>query len=169
MGWSNKNHKKGTLNVTPSFKKAGKATGVQVDDSLSNAVAYIRKNELNKRKKEPKRAAELMCMAANRLLAMSQRWPNGEISLHCQKKAMYYLIILGENTRHIDNRVQGEYPDIPWKNMMGVRNFLAHNPQRAENEFWDLMSDFIRHDLPVINTRLHAVYSALSQQPSWTP
>ena len=34
--------------------------------------------------------------------------------------------IIGEAVKHIPNEIREKYPDIPWKNMAGMRDIIAH-------------------------------------------
>jgi len=37
------------------------------------------------------------------------------------------LQIIGEASRSLSSAVRDQYPDIPWTNMIGMRNILTHN------------------------------------------
>jgi uncharacterized protein with HEPN domain len=37
------------------------------------------------------------------------------------------LEVLGEATKHIPATIREKHPDIPWKNMAGMRDVLIHN------------------------------------------
>ncbi len=37
------------------------------------------------------------------------------------------LEIIGEATKHISEEVRIKYPDVPWKEMAGMRDVLAHD------------------------------------------
>jgi uncharacterized protein with HEPN domain len=36
------------------------------------------------------------------------------------------LEIIGEATKHISEEVRNKYPEVPWKDMAGMRDVLAH-------------------------------------------
>ncbi|MHA0858502.1 HepT-like ribonuclease domain-containing protein [Paenibacillus sp. CMAA1364] len=36
------------------------------------------------------------------------------------------LEIIGEAARNVSDEVRNKYPDIPWRNMIGLRNILIH-------------------------------------------
>lgn len=46
--------------------------------------------------------------------------------------------IIGEASKHIPISIQSLYPDIPWKEMNGMRNILIH-------EYFDMEDDIVWH------------------------
>lgn len=46
--------------------------------------------------------------------------------------------IIGEASNHIPNTIKSQYPDIPWKEMNGMRNILIH-------EYFDMEADIAWH------------------------
>lgn len=43
-----------------------------------------------------------------------------------QSGILYQLIIIGEATGDIDKNLREQYANIPWKNIIGMRDILAH-------------------------------------------
>lgn len=43
-----------------------------------------------------------------------------------QDAVMRRIEIIGEATKNVPLKIRKEYPDIPWKQMAGMRNMLAH-------------------------------------------
>ena len=41
------------------------------------------------------------------------------------------LLLFGEAARHVLNEISAKYPDIPWRVMEDIRNFVPH-------EYWDV-------------------------------
>lgn len=55
------------------------------------------------------------------------------------------LEIIGEAAKNVSNDVQGKYPDIPWRNMIGLRNILIHQYFGVDESIvWEV----IKTDLP---------------------
>jgi uncharacterized protein with HEPN domain len=68
-----------------------------------------------------------------------------------QDKVMRRLEIIGEAVKNIPKEITDEYPDIPWKDIAGMRDMLAHeyfgiNMKRV----WKVASD----DLPELQKGL---------------
>ncbi|KRT66793.1 MAG: hypothetical protein XU11_C0004G0041 [Candidatus Dadabacteria bacterium CSP1-2] len=69
-------------------------------------------------------------------------------SLH-QNAVMRMLEIIGEAARKISQETKNAHPDIPWKDITGMRNRLIHEYFRIDIEkVWDT----VRNDIPVLIT-----------------
>jgi uncharacterized protein with HEPN domain len=44
------------------------------------------------------------------------------------------LEIVGEAARNIPTKIQGNYPQLPWKEMIGMRNIVLHEYFGVDNE-----------------------------------
>ncbi len=64
------------------------------------------------------------------------------------------ISIIGEASNHIPERIQEQYPDVPWNEMRGIRNVLVH-------EYFGISATVlwhtIKHDLPPLIPMLEAV------------
>jgi len=59
------------------------------------------------------------------------------------------LEIIGEAARKISQETKNAHPDIPWKDITGMRNRLIHEYFRIDIEkVWDT----VRNDIPVLIT-----------------
>lgn len=66
------------------------------------------------------------------------------------------LMVIGEAARHIPDEIVRKYPEIPWAEMRGLRNVLAHEYDRVEFEvIWQVAKE----ELPEIKPRLERVYT----------
>ena len=59
--------------------------------------------------------------------------------------------IIGEAVKHIPEWVKEKYPDIPWKEMAGMRDRLIHAYFGID---FRLVWDTIKHDVPELKSRL---------------
>lgn len=61
------------------------------------------------------------------------------------------LIFIGENVKVIDNKTEHEflknYPEIPWIEIMGLRDIIAHEYHRIDAEE---IYQVIKQDLPIL-------------------
>lgn len=57
------------------------------------------------------------------------------------------LEILGEAANHVPDEIQEMYPDIPWRQIIGVRNHLIHGYFDVD---WDIIWQILSKDLPEV-------------------
>jgi uncharacterized protein with HEPN domain len=56
-----------------------------------------------------------------------------------QAAILYFCIIIGEATKRISAELKSQYPDVPWREMAGLRDILAHQYNRVDLEtVWDI-------------------------------
>ncbi|WP_455590826.1 HepT-like ribonuclease domain-containing protein [Bacteroides sp.] len=72
------------------------------------------------------------------------------------------LIFIGENVKVIDNKTDHEYlkkyPDIPWTEIMGLRDIIAHEYHRIDAEE---IYQVIKQDLPMLLSVIHRMKTQL--------
>ena len=67
------------------------------------------------------------------------------------------LELLGEAAKKIPEDVRRRHPDIPWRNVAGLRDILAHSYFAVDDEvLWDV----VEHHLPDLLARLEALCDA---------
>lgn len=75
------------------------------------------------------------------------------------------LIGVGEAFRQIDTRTKGEflarYPQIPWKDVIGIRNVLAHGYFDIDA---DQLFDICQKDVPLLTETVRMMLSDLNGQ-----
>ncbi len=64
--------------------------------------------------------------------------------------ALYNLVVIGEAVNALSDDVTAKAPQIPWRDIVGLRNFVAH-------EYFDIDPELIAH---VINIQLHELRAA---------
>ena len=62
--------------------------------------------------------------------------------------------IIGEAANRVPDEVQNKYPDLPWIQMIGVRNRLIHGYDRVD---FDILWTIVTRDLPIVITRLEII------------
>ncbi|HJX26598.1 MAG TPA: DUF86 domain-containing protein [Thermoanaerobaculia bacterium] len=61
------------------------------------------------------------------------------------------LEVVGEATRHLPEDFISRHPDVPWRQIAGLRNRIVHEYFGLDLEIiWQV----IRHDLPTLQARL---------------
>ena len=64
------------------------------------------------------------------------------------------LEIIGEAANHVPDSVQGKYPNLPWLQMIGLRNRLIHG---YDNVDFDILWVIVTQDLPGLIAQLESI------------
>lgn len=68
------------------------------------------------------------------------------------------LEIIGEAANHISNKIKEEYPEVEWREIIGLRNILIHEYFGIdENVIWGIISK----DLPVVKRQISKILDEL--------
>lgn len=71
------------------------------------------------------------------------------------------LEVIGEATKHIPDNLRARYPDIPWKEMAGLRDKVIHFYFGVDKEtVWLVVQD----RLPVIRSMVEKILQDLEKQ-----
>ncbi|EDX76295.1 conserved hypothetical protein [Coleofasciculus chthonoplastes PCC 7420] len=85
--------------------------------------------------------------AAQRILIFATGVTKANLATNEEKQSaiLYQVIVVGEATKRLSPDFRNTHPDIPWKDMAGMRDILAHQYDRVNlDTLWDL----IQHDIP---------------------
>ncbi len=52
----------------------------------------------------------------------------------CYDAAMWNLMIIGEAANHVPSEITEAHPDIPWRELTGLRNRLAHEYNALDDD-----------------------------------
>ncbi|MCA9934410.1 MAG: DUF86 domain-containing protein [Anaerolineales bacterium] len=70
------------------------------------------------------------------------------------------LEIIGEAARYIPQEIRTQYPDLPWREMIGMRNIVIHNYFGVdETVIWRT----VQEDLPVLQTAVTQVITQIEK------
>ena len=73
-----------------------------------------------------------------------------------QSAILYQVIVMGEATKRLSLEFRAQHPEIPWKDITGMRDILAHQYDRVNlNTLWDL----IQSDIPELLALLEPLLS----------
>mgnify|MGYP002626547044 FL=1 len=74
------------------------------------------------------------------------------------------FVVIGENLKMLDNRTQGQYlkqyPDIPWSEVIRMRDIVAHHYTGIKNE---IIFDTVKRDIPNLIAALHVMLEDLKK------
>jgi uncharacterized protein with HEPN domain len=85
--------------------------------------------------------------AANRVLQFAEGLDKSELATNEEKQSamLYQIIVIGEATKRLSLEFRNQHPQIPWKDIAGMRDILAHQYDRVNlNTLWDA----IQIDIP---------------------
>lgn len=73
--------------------------------------------------------------------------------------------LVGETLKHIPEEIKAQYPDVPWEDIYGMRNFLAHNYFNSDvDEIWKTVKDDIPGLKIVLQGILHKESKKLQEE-----
>ena len=62
-----------------------------------------------------------------------------------QVAVLYEIIVIGEAANRLSDEFRQEHSAVPWKEIIGMRNILAHQYEKVDSEVvWDV----VNHDIP---------------------
>jgi len=67
---------------------------------------------------------------------------------------LYNLLILGEAVKALNEETKARRPEIPWRQIAGLRDLLAHEYYRIDAAEID---SIIKHDLPALESAIGAL------------
>ena len=73
------------------------------------------------------------------------------------------LEIIGEATKHISEEVRNKYPEIPWKEMAGMRDILAHDYFGVDEETVWLTA---KEKIPQLKPAIEKILAEMSNEKS---
>ncbi|WP_417158755.1 DUF86 domain-containing protein [Spirulina subsalsa] len=85
--------------------------------------------------------------ASQRILLFSSNLTKASLEGNEEKKSaiLYQVIVIGEATKRLSTDFRNTYNHIPWKDIAGMRDILAHQYDRVNLEtLWDV----IQYDIP---------------------
>ncbi len=67
---------------------------------------------------------------------------------------LYLLQIIGEAARLLTEEFKGKNNQIPWKEIIGFRNFVVHQYMDVK---WEIIEKILYSDLPDLNTKIQNI------------
>jgi uncharacterized protein with HEPN domain len=66
------------------------------------------------------------------------------------------LEIIGEVSRNISEDLKKAHPEVPWRQMTGMRNKLVHHYFGVD---WEIVDDVLKNELPSLRSNILRVLS----------
>jgi uncharacterized protein with HEPN domain len=71
---------------------------------------------------------------------------------------VHYLQIIGEAARSLSANLRTQHPEIPWSQIIGMRNILTHHYFGIDV---DIVWSAVAHDLPDLKRKVEAILQAM--------
>ena len=72
-----------------------------------------------------------------------------------QAAVLYEIVVMGEAANRISQKFQAEHPAVPWKDIIGMRNILAHQYDKVDSSVvWDAIHQDIPELMPLLQPLL---------------
>ena len=68
------------------------------------------------------------------------------------------LEIIGEASRNISEDLKKSHPELPWRQMTGMRNKLVHHYFGVD---WEIVDDVLKNELPDLRSNIIRISSAV--------
>jgi uncharacterized protein with HEPN domain len=78
-----------------------------------------------------------------------------------QDAVLRRLTVIGEAANKVTEGVKSRAAAIPWRRLIGFRNFVIHEYQRVD---WTIVWDVAAHDLPALTADVQAAAIALAAE-----
>ncbi|RFP54099.1 MAG: DUF86 domain-containing protein [Limnothrix sp. CACIAM 69d] len=91
--------------------------------------------------------------AIQRILRYSQDLTRQELELNDEKQSaiLYQITIIGEATKRLSLEFRQENPEIPWREMAGMRDIIVHEYDQLD---LDIIWDVIHNKLPSLLNKI---------------
>lgn len=74
--------------------------------------------------------------------------------LKTQSAVLHQLTVLGEATRRVSEEYRSSHPDLPWKEMAGLRSRIVHDYDEVDlDQVWTVL----QKDLPDLISKLETI------------
>lgn len=72
------------------------------------------------------------------------------------------LVILGEACTRLSPQVRAQYPDVPWRQIIAMRNRIIHGYDEVD---WEIVWQLATEHVPLLVTRLSSILEDSAQVP----
>ncbi len=69
--------------------------------------------------------------------------------------------IIGEAARHLSGELKQHYPEIPWQDIVGMRNKLIHEYAKTNK---DTVLAVAIHDIPILRKQINDIIIQMNKQ-----
>ncbi len=84
-------------------------------------------------------------LAIREHLARTPQTPDERDAALLHDALLYQFVVIGEAVKHLTPQTRDVTPEVPWANIAGLRDLIAHEYFRIEI---DRVLEIVEHDLP---------------------
>ena len=77
-----------------------------------------------------------------------------------QDAVVRQLEIVGEATRNLSEELRTKHSDVPWREVIGLRNRIAHDYLNVD---FQLVWEVVQYDLPILKSRVLQILGELTK------
>lgn len=71
---------------------------------------------------------------------------------------VHHLFVIGEASRGISPNLRDQHPEVPWKDIVGMRNILVHQYFGVD---WEIVWSVVSEKLPQLKRAVQTILGAL--------
>lgn len=89
--------------------------------------------------------------AAKRILRYTNNISRAELEINDEKVSaiLYQIAVIGEATKRLSQEFRQQHPEIPWREIAGMRDMLIHKYDQVD---FDVIWDVLQNKLPELLT-----------------
>jgi uncharacterized protein with HEPN domain len=91
--------------------------------------------------------------SVRRILRYTNNISRTELEMNDEKVSaiLYQIAVIGEATKRLSQEFRQQHPEIPWRDIAGMRDVLIHKYDQVD---FDVIWDVLQSKLPELLTRL---------------
>jgi uncharacterized protein with HEPN domain len=73
---------------------------------------------------------------------------------------LHLLQIIGEATNNLSKELKEKYPEVSWREIIGLRNFVVHQYFYVN---WEIISNIIQKELPILKLQIQLIIDEMEK------